>query len=112
MNFKQYFKTAFVVAISALTVSSCVNKDDWDTPPINCNNKFDAPNITMAAFKALAPASGFVLITEDKIFDGYIVSSDENGNFYKTISFRINQKIQLQVCKWRLIEQVTTLISQ
>jgi hypothetical protein len=88
MNFKQYFKTAFVIAVSALTVSSCVNKDDWDTPPINCNNKFDAPNISMADFKALAPASGFVLITEDKIFDGYIVSSDENGNFYKTISFQ------------------------
>ncbi len=88
MNFKQYFKTAFVIAISAFAVSSCVNKDDWDTPPINCNNKFDAPNISMAAFKALAPASGFVLITEDKIFDGYIVSSDENGNFYKTISFQ------------------------
>ena len=88
MNFKQYFKAAFVVAISAITVSSCVNKDDWDTPPINCNNKFDAPNISMADFKALAPASGFVLITEDKIFDGYIVSSDENGNFYKTISFQ------------------------
>ncbi len=88
MNFKQYFKTAFVIAISAFTVSSCVNKDDWDTPPINCNNKFDAPNISMADFKALAPASGFVLITEDKIFDGYIVSSDENGNFYKTISFQ------------------------
>lgn len=88
MNFKQYFKTAFVLAVSALTVSSCVNKDDWDTPPINCNNKFDAPNISMADFKALAPATGFVLITEDKIFDGYIVSSDENGNFYKTISFQ------------------------
>lgn len=89
MNFKQYFKTAFVVAIAALAVSSCVDKDDWDTPPINCNNKFDAPNISMADFKALAPTTtGYVLITEDKIFDGYIVSSDENGNFYKTISFQ------------------------
>lgn len=88
MNFKQYFKTAFVLAISALTVSSCVNKDDWDTPPINCNNKFDAPTMTMAEFKAQAPATGYVLITTDQIFDGYIVSSDENGNFYKTISFQ------------------------
>ena len=88
MNFKQYFKTAFVLALAAFTVSSCVDKDEWETPPINCTNKFDAPNITMAAFKALAPASGFVLITEDKIFDGYIVSSDENGNFYKSISFQ------------------------
>lgn len=88
MNFKQYFKTAFVVAVSALAVSSCVNKDDWDTPPINCNNKFDAATISMADFKAQAPATGYLLITTDQIFDGYIVSSDENGNFYKTISFQ------------------------
>ena len=88
MNFKQYFKTAFVLAISAFAVSSCVNKDDWDTPPINCNNKFDAPTISMADFKALAPATGYVLITTDQIFDAYIISSDESSNFYKTISFQ------------------------
>ena len=88
MNFKQYFKTAFVVALSAFAVSSCVDKDEWDTPPINCNNKFDAPTITMVDFKAQAPATGYLLITTDQIFDGYIVSSDENGNFYKTISFQ------------------------
>lgn len=88
MNFKQYFKTAFVIAISAFTVSSCVNKDEWDTPPINCTNKFDAPNISMADFKALAPSTGYLLITDDKIFDGYVISSDENSNFYKTISFQ------------------------
>lgn len=88
MNIKKYFKTAFVIAVSTITLSSCVNKDEWDTPPINCKNKFDAPNITMADFKAKAPASGYILITEDQIFDAYVVSSDENGNFYKTISFQ------------------------
>lgn len=88
MNFRKYFKAACVIAISAFTVSSCVDKDEWDTPPINCTNKFDAPNISMADFKAMAPSSGYVLIQEDKIFDAYIVSSDENGNFYKTISFQ------------------------
>jgi hypothetical protein len=88
MNFKKYFKTACVIAISAFTVSSCVNKDEWDTPPINCNNKFDAPTISLADFKAMAPATGFKLIETDVIFDGYIISSDENSNFYKTISFQ------------------------
>ncbi|QBO57940.1 DUF5689 domain-containing protein [Chryseobacterium salivictor] len=88
MNFKQYFKTAFVVAVSALAVSSCVNNDDWDTPPINCQNKFDAANISMADFKAKAPSTGYLLIKDDLIFDAYVVSSDENGNFYKTISFQ------------------------
>lgn len=88
MNFKQYLKTAFVLAFSAFAVSSCVNEDDWDTPPINCKNKFDAATISMADFKAQAPATGYLLIETDQIFDGYIVSSDENGNFYKTISFQ------------------------
>ncbi|WP_234109796.1 MULTISPECIES: DUF5689 domain-containing protein [Chryseobacterium] len=88
MNITKFLKSAFAVVASAIALSSCVNKDEWDTPPIICNNKFDAPNISMADFKAMAPASGYVLITEDKIFDGYVVSSDENGNFYKTISFQ------------------------
>ncbi len=88
MNIKKYFKTAFVAALAAVTLSSCVDKDEWDTPPINCNNKFDAPNTTLAEFKAMAPATGYLLITEDKIFDAYVISSDENGNFYKTISFQ------------------------
>ncbi|MFP3813336.1 DUF5689 domain-containing protein, partial [Bacillus sp. SIMBA_005] len=65
-----------------------VQKDEWDTPPINCENKFPEANTTMAAIKAMAPANGAVLITTDQIFDGYVVSSDENGNFYKTISFQ------------------------
>jgi hypothetical protein len=88
MNIKRYFKTAFVIAFSALTLSSCVNKDEWDTPPINCTNKFAAPTISLADFKAMAPATGYILIDKDMIFDGYVVSSDENGNFYKTISFQ------------------------
>lgn len=88
MYIKKYFKTALVIAVSAITLSACVNKDEWDVPPINCTNKFDAPNISLADFKAMAPANGYVLITEDKIFDAYVISSDENGNFYKTISFQ------------------------
>ena len=88
MNFKKYLKSALVIAVSALTLSSCVNNDDWETPPINCTNKFGEPTMTLAQFKAQAPANGYVLIETDQIFDGYIISSDENGNFYKTISFQ------------------------
>ena len=43
----------------------------------------------MAAFAALAPSNGSALtITDDQIFDGYVISSDEKGNFYKTIVFQ------------------------
>ena len=93
MSIKKYFRTALAIAISTIAVSSCVNKDEWDTPPINCNNKFDAPNTTLAAFKALAPASGYVLITDDQIFDGYI-----KDKFY--VEFILDDRNQV-VDMWR-----------
>ena len=88
MNIKKYLSLVTGVALSAIAITSCTQKDEWETPPINCENKFPTTNTTLAAFKALAPSTGYLLITEDKIFDGYVVSSDENGNFYKTISFQ------------------------
>lgn len=88
MNIKKYLSLVTGVALSAIAITSCTQKDEWETPPINCENKFPTTNTTLASFKALAPASGYLLITEDKIFDGYVVSSDEGGNFYKSISIQ------------------------
>ena len=90
MDIRKYLKSAFVIALSAITLSSCVDKDEWETPPINCTNKFDAPTISMADFVAKTPASGYILIPSGAndpvvIFDAYVVSSDENGNFSERI---------------------------
>lgn len=93
-------KTLVFSAIVAMTFNSCVKDDDWNTPEILCNNRFDAPTIKMADFVALAPpapnsttynGSSTYKVPVDGapvIFDAYVVSSDENGNFYKTISFQ------------------------
>ncbi|ATN07507.1 hypothetical protein H3Z85_08865 [Chryseobacterium indologenes] len=88
MNIKKYLSPVTGIAFAVIALTSCVQKDEWDTPPIKCENKFAAPNISLADFKAQAPATGYKLITTDQIFDGYVISSDENGNFYKTISFQ------------------------
>lgn len=76
----------------ALTTISCVNdgfgRDDWSVPQITCNNKFEASNISLADFVKKAPQSGKMLIEEEFIIDGYVISSDENGTFYKTIVFQ------------------------
>lgn len=88
MNIKKFFSAIVCMAVVAISLSSCVKTDDWETPEVLCENRFPEPNTTMAAFMALAPASGPLLITQDTYFDGYVVSSDENGNFYKTISFQ------------------------
>jgi hypothetical protein len=88
MTIKKYLSLIAGVAFAAISITSCVQKDEWDTPPIKCENKFPAPTMSLADFKAQAPATGYLLITTDQIIDGYVVSSDENGNFYKTISFQ------------------------
>lgn len=93
-------KTLVFSAVIAATFTSCVKDDDWNAPEILCNNRFDAPTTTMAAFAALAPpapnsssyngASTYKVPADGApvIFDAYVVSSDESGNFYKTISFQ------------------------
>ncbi|SEG14929.1 hypothetical protein SAMN05421847_1544 [Halpernia humi] len=91
MNIKKYLKPVLSLVITTITITSCVRSNDWETPPITCNNRFDASTTTMADFVAMAPSSGTIKIPEDGapvIFDAYVISSDENGNFYKTISFQ------------------------
>ncbi|MDP9957509.1 hypothetical protein J2X97_003178 [Epilithonimonas hungarica] len=96
MNIKKYFTISLGVVAVAATQISCVHDDNWDAPEITCNNKFDAPTKTMAEVVAMAPATTagtgavYTIPAEGApvIFDAYVVSSDENGNFYKTISFQ------------------------
>lgn len=92
--------------ILALTISvtSCIyngfGKEDWDVPNLVCYNKFEMPTMTLEEFVKQAPSTGTITITEDQIIDGYVISSDENGNFYKTISFQNspeNPTIGLQI---------------
>lgn len=91
MKIKIYLKTVLLLVFLAFSIVSCVRSNDWQTPPLSCNNRFDASTISMAEFVAMAPSSGTINIPEDGaplIFDAYVVSSDENGNFYKTISLQ------------------------
>lgn len=88
----------------ALMASSCVGdgfgRDRWDVPNLECNNKYDIANISLEKFVALAPPTGTVTIKEDYIIDGYVISSDENGGFYKSIVFQDspeNPKVGLQL---------------
>lgn len=72
-----------------LSATSCVNdgfgREEWSVPSIACHNRFDAPTITLAEFVAKASKTGVEALTEDEIIEGYVISSDEQGVFYKTI---------------------------
>ncbi|MCG2793867.1 MAG: DUF5689 domain-containing protein [Weeksellaceae bacterium] len=105
MNIKKYFKISLGAALLVATQISCIQDDNWDAPEIVCNNKFDAATYSMADVVAMAPASGTKLFpnlpdSPPVIFDGYVVSSDQSGNFYKTISFQdkpVNPTVGLQI---------------
>lgn len=86
---KKSFKLIGGALALVLSTTSCVDdgffRSDWDVPSLACNTKFGSANISLADIVALTPNSDTHTITEDYIFEGYVVSSDETGNIYKTI---------------------------
>lgn len=67
--------------------TSCVQDDEFDTPQITCNEPDVTVNATIADVKALYTGS-MKQITEDLVIEGYVVSNDEAGNFYRTLHFQ------------------------
>ncbi|TQD38490.1 DUF5689 domain-containing protein [Haloflavibacter putidus] len=75
-----------------LFATSCVQDDDFDTPPINFDEPDKDVNFTIQAVKDLAedsPVPVEIVAGEDSdlelYIEGYVISNDEPGNFYKTL---------------------------
>ena len=85
---KKYFSIIRIFILS-LTVflTSCVQDDVYSTPDLQGKCQDLTPTKTIAEVKAAfaLASSNNVTITEDIIIEGYVSSSDESGNVYKTI---------------------------
>lgn len=70
----------------SLTVflTSCVQDDEYSTPDLQGKCQTLTPTKTIAEVKT-AYANNSATITDDIIIEGYVSSSDESGNVYKTI---------------------------
>ena len=81
-------KSVFFLAIAVGTLSSCVNDDNYSVPALECNQ----PNLTANRGVQQVINVSTSLVTPyafpDDIIEAYAVSSDEGGNFYKSISFQ------------------------
>ena len=82
---------ALTLSAGLFFTQSCVQDDDYATPPIECN--LPSPNITLADLVSKATAGSIKLdangaVADDLIVQAYVISSDETGNFYKTISLQ------------------------
>jgi hypothetical protein len=77
-------KNIIVVIAIATLLSSCVN-DNFDTPMANCVSPDLVKNKEVSDIYSLANAAA-VEYTNDDIIEAIITSSDEGGNFFKTLS--------------------------
>ncbi|MBX9807468.1 MAG: hypothetical protein K2X95_06685 [Flavobacteriaceae bacterium] len=93
---KNKIKNICIIIASAGLLSSCVN-DTFDTPKFDCVSPGLTKTKTIAEIYAVAknpvatPPSvvpNTPTYTTDDIIEAYVVSSDEGGNFYKSMYFQ------------------------
>lgn len=111
----KFNKIATVLAITGgvFFFNSCVQDDDYSIPPMDCTglttNKYIADVI--ADVNASGEVNNLVYYTNDAVLEGYVISSDETGNFFKTISIQndptnpTSKGIQLEIDAYSLYAQ-------
>ena len=80
-NLKLFFAVAFLTALY-----SCTNPDSYRTPDFSSVCKDVTPTKTVGDITSSSTATPQKYIDDD-IIEAYVTSSDEGGNFYKSISF-------------------------
>ena len=80
---KKYFSIIrFFILASVFILTGCVHDDKYDAPDLSGNCQDLTATITLAAAKNLAQNT---TITTDAVIEGYVSSTDQSGNIYKTI---------------------------
>ena len=80
---KKYFSIIrFFILASVFILTGCVHDDKYDAPDLSGNCQDLKATITLEAAKSLAQNT---TITTDAVIEGYVSSTDQSGNIYKTI---------------------------
>lgn len=78
-------KSLLILPLLAAAFSGCVNGDDYNTPDLAGECVTLTPTKTVQDITSMATSSYQQYAAED-IIEAYVTSSDEAGNFYKSIS--------------------------
>lgn len=84
----QFIKSFAVLALITGFVTGCANDDHYPAEESECVDPGLTANKTVAQVAAMNTTSTPMLYTADDIIEGYVTSSDERGNFFKTVSFQ------------------------
>lgn len=111
----KFNKIATVLAITGgvFFFNSCVQDDEYSIPPMDCTGMQTSKYIAdlIADVEASTEVNNLVYYTEDAVLEGYVISSDETGNFFKTISIQndptnpTSKGIQLEIDAYSLYAQ-------
>lgn len=93
----------------AILMSSCVNSDTYGVPENTLQTYELTPTKTVTEIAALNTSSTPLLITSDEIIEAYVTSSDEKGNFYKSISFQDFKNTSAAIKGFSVPVNITTL---
>ena len=78
-----------IFIICFLLISACVKTEDFDIPKVEIEAPDIVANSDISAIKHALDQSGEKIYSFDEndtaVIEGYVISSDEAGNFYKTL---------------------------
>lgn len=80
-----FLKSIFFVALTAAVFTSCVNDDDYSIPNLECNEPVITDSIKSVESIYNQATAVATLYEGNHAIEGYVVSSDKGGNFYKVI---------------------------
>ncbi|MGV6845965.1 MAG: DUF5689 domain-containing protein [Lutibacter sp.] len=86
-NISTIRKIALLITVS-MSALSCVKDNNFSTPQVSCNEPDIVANTTINQLKQMVSYGGPQIIENDLVIEGYVVSSDESGNIYKTLSIQ------------------------
>ncbi|MDV7186372.1 DUF5689 domain-containing protein [Lutibacter sp. TH_r2] len=84
---KNRYKNSALLIIIALMAISCVKDSDFSTPNVECVEQSLTVTNTLSQIKDMYAFGGTQFET-DIIIEGYVVSSDQSGNIYKSLSIQ------------------------
>ena len=89
MNTIKKIKFALIAVLGLLTINSCVKDDDWSMPPAaDCSSEWQT-NLSLEELFNMVDSAGEILSFDNEtVIEGFVVSSDSTGNFFKTVSIQ------------------------
>ena len=101
-------KPTAIALLSLFAITSCVKDDDYEIPNPNGEKPLPPFSGKVVTFDVATAQATNTVVTygADEAIEGYVISSDEGGNFYKKIYIQNEEKNQRSYGRYQQIRIV------